>query len=280
MKHPKITIFTISYNGSQYIEDCFISIKNQTYKNWEWLFIDDGSEDNTQSIIEQLKDIYPIKYYRLKENSGRGKARNFGLNKVKTKYMVLLDIDDLMTSNRLEEYYHSIIKGYDAFVSASYVVSKRNSITGIRPVTYNRRFNLFTHATICIKSEILKKIQYADYRYAEDQRIISIIRKNKSVFKCTKPLYIYREEESISLKGAIKSNYFAFLVNLGLLRFDFNLNDFIYTFSFLLKFIVLKILFILTKNPENIYKKLISKRKKEKIDISYTLEDVLHGITE
>lgn len=278
MKYPRITIFTISFNGGKYIEECFKSIKNQNYKNWEWLFIDDGSNDETQSIIESIKNNYNVKYYRLEENVGRGQARNFGLTKIETDYIVLLDVDDLMTPNRLEEYYKSIIKGFDVFISASYTVSKSNMITGIRPAIFNQIFNLFTHATLCLKSEILKEIKYANYRHAEDQQVISTIRRAKSIYLCSKPLYIYREEESINLQGAISSNYYAFLINLKSLRSNFSFNQILYIASFLLNWISLKAISLL-KKKESLYTEIINKRKRKEINTSLTLQEVLndHG---
>lgn len=210
MKNNKITVFTITYNCGKYIHRCYNTLLNQSYTNWVWLIIDDGSNDNTQDIVISLNDNR-ISYHKINNNVGRGLARNFGLSKVETEWLAILDMDDLMMSSRLFKFNCSINNGFEGLISSTLLVNNNLKIVGVRDVIYDNYFNLFTHATLCIKTEFLKNISYSSSRYAEDQRVIYLVLKKYTLYKCIEPLYIYQEDASINIRGAFLSNYFAFL---------------------------------------------------------------------
>ena len=71
MKKNKITVFTITYNCEQYILRCYNTLLKQSYKDWIWLIIDDGSTDNSGIIINNLNDEI-ITYFKIDINVGRG----------------------------------------------------------------------------------------------------------------------------------------------------------------------------------------------------------------
>ena len=233
MQEATITVFTITYNCKRYIHRCYQSILNQSYEDWIWLVIDDGSTDETELIFQGINDSR-IKYHKLRNNVGRGLARNFGLSKVQTRWIAILDIDDLMLHNRLEKFNSAILDNYIGFISSTLLIDSTLNITGLRNVIYSKYFNLFTHATLCVDVEVLKKVLYSETRYAEDQRVILYISKLKNVYRCIEPLYVYQEDASISVKGAFLSNYYAFLNNVQLIFFEnklkFNLTYIIYLF--------------------------------------------------
>lgn len=106
---PKISIIIPVYNTGEYVERCFNSVKNQTMKDFEIIVVNDGSIDNSESIINEYiqnnKDVI-IKYYK-KENGGLSSARNFGISKATGNYIMLLDSDDYIDSKlfqNLEKY--------------------------------------------------------------------------------------------------------------------------------------------------------------------------------
>ncbi len=265
MKKNKITVFTITFNCEYYIYRCYKSLKNQIYQNWVWLVVDDGSSDNTESVIKKINDER-IQYYKINSNVGRGKARNFGLSKVQTEWLAILDMDDLMLNSRLDKFNVTINCGYDGLISSTLLVDNNLKINGIRKAIYNNYFNLFTHASLCINTNILREISYSESRYAEDQRVIVLISSTCNLEIYNEPLYIYQEDASINLRGALISNYFAI----------FNLFSTISTYPFkskklkyllyILKFVFTTIiLFLLTKLSigNKVYNKLIKRRVKD-----------------
>nr|WP_239000317.1 glycosyltransferase family 2 protein [Hyunsoonleella ulvae] len=93
------------FNRAHLIEETIISIKNQTYGNWECVIIDDGSTDNTfmktQSLIDKDSRFH---LYKRPENITKGPSacRNFAITKIKGEYIQFFDSDDIMHPNHLE----------------------------------------------------------------------------------------------------------------------------------------------------------------------------------
>ena len=90
------------FNSEKYISETLDSIVNQTYKNWEIIIIDDGSTDNTASIIKKfiLRGVN-IRYY-YQSNKGFAASRNLAISKSNGDWIALLDHDDICVSNRIE----------------------------------------------------------------------------------------------------------------------------------------------------------------------------------
>src|SRR5690625_1938973 len=97
----KISALMSVYNEEKYIKETILSILQQTYENFELIIVDDGSTDETVSIVESFKDPR-IKLYKLKENRGVGYALNFGLQKCTGKYIAKVDGDDLYHPERFK----------------------------------------------------------------------------------------------------------------------------------------------------------------------------------
>ena len=101
MEKDLISIIIPVYNAEEYIQKTIQTVKNQTYKNWEAILIDDNSTDNSVSIIKKNLQ-HNIKLIELKENCGPSIARNKGIEIAKGKYIVYLDADDLWENRKLE----------------------------------------------------------------------------------------------------------------------------------------------------------------------------------
>ena len=102
---PKISIIIPVYNAEKYIEKCLKNLKDQTFKNFEAIIIDDGSTDSSDSIyIKFVKNDRRFKFIKTK-NCGVAQARNTGLNIAKGKYVIFIDSDDWMPLDALEILY-------------------------------------------------------------------------------------------------------------------------------------------------------------------------------
>lgn len=89
------------FNAERYIRFAINSILNQTYKNFEFIIIDDGSHDSTVGIIESFEDDR-ILFLKREKNHGITSALNFGLRKAKGDFIARMDADDFSYPNRLE----------------------------------------------------------------------------------------------------------------------------------------------------------------------------------
>lgn len=244
----KVSIITITFQCDKYINRCYYSILAQTFDDWEWVVVDDCSTDNTRNKIAGFKDDR-IKYFYLNLNQGRGRARNFALDKVSGDWCVILDMDDLMDPIRLECVMEADMEGYDYLLSSTRLIDDSFNTTGIRDVFYNQRLRIFTHATLCIKTKILKAIRYSDSRYAEDQRVILLVTTSNNGKFLNIPLYIYHENASVNLRSAILSNLAAFKSLIDILFKErskkVEISILVYTFSFAFKYLILNVFIFL-----------------------------------
>ena len=100
-----ITIFTPTYNRGYIIDKVYESLSTQTFKDFEWLVVDDGSTDNTELLFKQwLKEdvFFKINYYKTK-NGGKHRAINFGLEYAQGDKFFIVDSDDYILDNALEK---------------------------------------------------------------------------------------------------------------------------------------------------------------------------------
>ena len=97
------TVFTSAYNREKKIPRVYESMKSQTFRDFEWLIVDDGSIDNTRSLVEKWQEEanFPIRYF-WKENGGHHSAFNLGVKKAQGTLFLQLDSDDACFPHALE----------------------------------------------------------------------------------------------------------------------------------------------------------------------------------
>lgn len=98
----KLTVLTPTYNRGELLKKLYKSLCNQDCKKFEWLIIDDGSEDDTEKNVEQMKTEadFPIYYYK-KENGGKHTALNYAYQFIHTPLTFIVDSDDTLTVNAI-----------------------------------------------------------------------------------------------------------------------------------------------------------------------------------
>jgi glycosyltransferase involved in cell wall biosynthesis len=100
---PDISIIIPNRNYSYYIADALNSVLHQTFQNWECIVIDDGSTDDSVSVIQKFVDSDPrFRLFRNKKTLGTSVSRNIGLDNARGTYIAFLDSDDSYTQNALE----------------------------------------------------------------------------------------------------------------------------------------------------------------------------------
>ena len=101
-----ITVFTPTYNRGNLLNRLYQSLCKQNYKEFEWIIVDDGSLDDTSSIVNIIQDKHPcgdfsILYYK-KENGGKHTAVNTGVQKAHGDLFFIADSDDILPPNSLQ----------------------------------------------------------------------------------------------------------------------------------------------------------------------------------
>ena len=99
-----VSIIIPVYNASRFLEETINSIQEQTYSNWEAIFIDDCSSDNSYNLIKKYqKEDKRIKLIKNKTNSGAAVSRNNGIDHAEGDYLCFLDADDKWHPEKLEK---------------------------------------------------------------------------------------------------------------------------------------------------------------------------------
>ena len=97
----RVSILLPVFNASKYIAAALRSIENQTYKNYDVIVVDDGSEDDSSDAIRRFANDHPGTVVRTRENRGIVQTRNELLNLATGPYVAWMDADDVMAPNRL-----------------------------------------------------------------------------------------------------------------------------------------------------------------------------------
>lgn len=125
-----ITVFTPTYNRASYLQRLYESLTKQTFSNFEWLIVDDGSTDKTKECIAEMAKTnpsFPIKYY-YKENGGKHTAINYGVKIAEGELLFIVDSDDSLPENSLEiiSKYYERIKCDKSYAGVCGLISHHN----------------------------------------------------------------------------------------------------------------------------------------------------------
>jgi glycosyltransferase involved in cell wall biosynthesis len=113
-----ITVFTPTYNRAHLLHDVYDSLVEQTFTDFEWVVVDDGSKDDTPAVIQGFIDEGKINIrFFSQQNGGKHRAINHGVKEAKGEMFFILDSDDVLPNNSLaivaEEY--NKVKGDESF---------------------------------------------------------------------------------------------------------------------------------------------------------------------
>src|SRR5258708_17921278 len=97
------TVFTPTFNRSQTLSRVYESLRLQTFRDFEWLIVDDGSTDGTKELVERWQTVsgFPIRYI-YQENQGKPAAFNHGVQEARGELFLTLDSDDACVPHALE----------------------------------------------------------------------------------------------------------------------------------------------------------------------------------
>ena len=123
MDEPLITVIVPVYNGEKYIDCCVESILNQKYKNIELILVDDGSTDNSYTMLKEwLKRDKRVNIIH-QSNEGVSVARNNGIDNAKGEFITFVDVDDYI-ENDFVLYFYNLIKEYNADIALTPMPNK------------------------------------------------------------------------------------------------------------------------------------------------------------
>lgn len=122
MNNNLITVFTPTFNRAYTLETLYKSLVLQNNKNFEWLIVDDGSTDNTENLIKEIKKTAPFSIRYLKTtNGGKHRAINKGVKIAKGFLFFIVDSDDFLTNDAIDKLFcwEKTIKYKDNYAGVS-----------------------------------------------------------------------------------------------------------------------------------------------------------------
>lgn len=224
MNKPLISVLISTYNNEKFLKNSIESIINQTYRNFELLIIDDGSNDNTKKILKKYRKLDKrVKIFINKKNIGLTNSLIKISKKVKGNFIVRLDSDDIALNNRLQIQLSwlqkskkrvlvgssaSVIDEYDQWkFDINYKNKKHNEI--VKELKFK---NYFLHSTTMFRTD--KFFQIGGYRkffqYSQDYDLWCRLSKVGEIGVIVNKLNKVRvRPNSISIKKKILQDRYA-----------------------------------------------------------------------
>lgn len=196
----KISALLTTYNNEKYIQQTIDSVLNQTYKDFEFIIVNDGSTDRTKEILDNVNDKR-VRIFHLEQNVGIPTALNFGIDKCQGEYVIKIDGDDLQHPERFEKQLR-FMENHPEYVLSKTLFNyfpdndevaatpryqhrlkynapfKNNTKTSKEINEYLHWFCCISHSTMMVKTEILKKYRYNNYPVFEDYDLFYRINKD------------------------------------------------------------------------------------------------------
>jgi len=174
---PLVSVIMPVYNTEQYVWEAIDSILNQTFKEFEFIIVDDWSTDKSYEICEEYtKKDKRIRLYKNEKNSGIGYTKNRLISLTTTNYIATQDSDDISTQNRLKLEYeflekhqeYAMVSGNNIIIDEEWkIIWHRTYSDNIRNVILKQ--SPVSHPTTMIRKDIFEKVWwYSHESYVED----------------------------------------------------------------------------------------------------------------
>jgi len=184
MSSPHVTVLTAVRNGSRYLAETVASIQAQTFTDWEYILVDDNSDDRTCDLVEEAcRTDHRLKLLRRNSTGGPYVAANDGLREARGRYIVRIDADDLCTPNRIETQlkflaaypeYRACVSYWQGFTDGG---ARFGSVTSVPLNSRVFRWSLLlrgpsVHSAVCIERQAMKEIGgYRELPLSQDYRL-------------------------------------------------------------------------------------------------------------
>ena len=197
-RSPKVSVLMSVYNGMAYVEQAVQSILDQTFQDFEFIVINDGSTDDTKKVLENFSD--PRMHIFMQSNTGLTIALNRGLKLCRGEFIARMDADDLCLPERLEQQLIFLNKHPKVgVVGTAYVeIDDKGKVLLEKPCLVEDiqlrksliKFNPLCHTSVMLRKSVLKKIGHYDesFSYAQDYELWFRISKYYKLANIPQPL--------------------------------------------------------------------------------------------
>lgn len=209
-----VSIIIPVYNAEKYLEDTIKTIENQTYQNYEAIFIDDFSTDSSSQIIQKhIND--KIKLINLDKNNGPALARNIGIKLAKGRYICFLDADDLWEKDKLEKQINFMKLNNYCFTYSNFRYINQNNTKISREIKVQKELdykkslkdNRILTITAMIDTKYISKelIYMPDIKSEDIATWWNILKKGYKAYAIDESLAYYRRHKNSLTANKVKS---------------------------------------------------------------------------
>jgi len=232
-KKPLISIIITYYKKKKFIKKTIQSILNQTYKNYELIFVyDDDDKEEINFIKKILNKIKRKKIIINSKNLGVAKSRNIAIKKSKGLYLAFIDSDDLWKKNKLFKQINYMEKNSYFFSFTSYgIINEKNRVIGKREVFIDANYNNLFHSnfiglnTVMIHKKLLPKLFFPSLKTQEDYGLwLKLARQGFKLKHLNQNLSFWRKS-----KKSLSSNVFQKLMDAFKLYYIYEKKNFIFS---------------------------------------------------
>lgn len=220
-----VSIIMPNYNSEKYVQATVQSVLDQTYQNWELLFVDDCSTDGSLDLVRAFRDDR-IKILQNETNSGAAVSRNYALRMAKGKWIAFLDSDDLWIPEKLEKQIAFMIENNYDFTYTYYRVCNNGAWENFirvspKKVTRRKMYNYcyFSTITVVYNREKVGLLQIPDIKKRNDYALWLVALKKCDAYLYPNVMsYYIRHTGSLStvpIKSLVKYHYQVFHTVLG-----------------------------------------------------------------
>jgi len=217
---PMISVVMGVYNGEDYVSDAIESILSQTYKNFEFIIINDGSTDETTKIVGDYARLDSRIKVISQPNRGLAESLNIGIDFAKGDYIARQDADDISLPSRLEKEIQviasdntiSLVGSFFTYFNENSLKLSTTIVQPFRPIDLRRSVTLnnpFGHGTVLMKKSIFEKHKAYTGKLGpiEDYELWSRIASSEKFGMVPEVLYLYRlNSQGLSSLGNKEQN--------------------------------------------------------------------------
>jgi len=203
-----ISVVLCVYNEENNIKDCLESLKDQSYRDFELIIVDDGSTDNTMKIVREYKKEFKMKIIDTK-HVGLRRARNLGVSRAIGEIIITIDADEILDSKCIKHLVESFkdkkagtVGGYIKSYGDNWIAKGSNSL---KELFYSRR-DWVAGGCAAYKRKLLDKIKLSEEKIGADVVISWKIKEMGYTVKIDKKAVVYHKDPQ-NISGVVMREY-------------------------------------------------------------------------
>jgi glycosyltransferase involved in cell wall biosynthesis len=208
--HPKVTVLMSVFNGARWLQESIESILTQSFTNFEFIIVDDGSQDASLEIMRRYAAVDPRIRVIVKPNSGLADSLNVGIEAARGEWIARIDADDMAMPSRLATQLDHAIRDERCVILGSAIVriDEQGRACGVTrfPVRHDqlcrlmvaRRVNPIVHSSALIRTAAVRAVggYRKRIRRAEDYDLWLRLSEIGHIGSTDRPLVRYRQHAS------------------------------------------------------------------------------------